>query len=80
MSLLSFIRVFYYGGMFSAKPVYYLRYYHTVSMTFDRAGYRYIGFAPNLPMENAISQTPGCFPSIDGGALSKKKLQNIQFQ
>jgi len=33
-----------------AKPVYY----HTVLITFDRAGYRYIGFALNLPIENAI--------------------------
>lgn len=60
------------------------KYYHTVSMTFfDRAVYIYIGFAQNLPMENAISQTLGCFPSIvtdGGGIIKKKKLQNMQFQ
>jgi len=37
-------------GMFRAKPVYC----HTVSMTFDRVGYRYISFALSLPIENAI--------------------------
>jgi len=35
--------------MVRAKPVYC----HTVSMTFNGAGYRYVSFAPNLPFENA---------------------------
>jgi len=38
-------------GMFRAKPMYC----HTVSGTFERAGYRYVSFALNLPIENAIS-------------------------
>jgi len=37
-------------GMLSAKPVYC----YTVSMAFDRAGYRYVSFAVNLLIENAI--------------------------
>jgi len=35
-------------GMFNAKPVYC----YTVSMTFDRAGYKYIRFALNEPIEH----------------------------
>jgi len=38
-------------GMFRAKLIYC----HTVSMKFGRAGYRYISFALNLPIENAMS-------------------------
>lgn len=37
-------------GMFSAKLVYW----HTISITLNRAGYTYMSFSQSLPIENAI--------------------------